>query len=146
MSSLDIHYHLFIICPKMKSKLLIFELNSNNDDDGPVWIGYGFFSTGSKSVYFDGKALSHTGETESKGNYIDILTEEEYRVSEVKKTGTERLNKPKRKIYIEEKAIKEFLTLNDLPLLPGEFIVYSPIDSQQIISLLNTFNDSIPEE
>lgn len=85
------------------------ELKTGYEDDGPAWIANVTLSKSGRTVYFDGKALKRLSGTGIAGNYYDLETREEYWVSGVKKTGTNRHRFGSGIILIEESAITEFM-------------------------------------
>lgn len=60
----------------MKSEIIYVELKSGYSDNGPAWIGKGFYSKSGQSIYFNNQ-LFKKGSGIS-GNYYDIETGDEY--------------------------------------------------------------------
>ncbi|HEY8936779.1 MAG TPA: hypothetical protein VIM65_16230 [Cyclobacteriaceae bacterium] len=72
----------------MKTELIYVELKTGFSDNGPAWIGNGFYNRTRKTVYFNGQVF-HRG----KGilsNHFDLESGDEYWISGVKKNGTDR--------------------------------------------------------
>lgn len=99
----------------MKAKLIYVELKSGYSDNGPAWIGNGFYNRTRKTVYFNGQVFCRSQST--YGNHIDLETREEYWISGVKKKGTDRHWAGSGIIKIDQSVIAEYLALRGLASL-----------------------------
>ncbi len=93
----------------MGRKLMYVELKSGYSDDGPAWIGYVKTSKSERTLYFNDHAFQR--QAGSMGNYCDLETGEEYWISGVKKTGSNRHFAGRGKIMIDSRAVEEYLAL-----------------------------------
>ena len=77
---------------------------------GPAWIGHVRASKSGKTLYFNGRALGHSGSHGIAGNHFDCETSEEFWVSGPKKNGQDRLfgSAP---VMIARDAVDEYLAL-----------------------------------
>jgi hypothetical protein len=66
------------------------ELKSGHDDDGPAWIGRVTFSKSGRSIFYRGRELGRLKGRGVSGNYFDVDTGQEFWVSGVKKSGSNR--------------------------------------------------------
>lgn len=87
------------------------ELKSDCGDSGPAWIARVNASKTGQTIYFNGLALRKLTGGGISGNYIDLMSDDEYWVSGVKKKGTNRHWAGSGLIEIEESALKEFLLI-----------------------------------
>jgi hypothetical protein len=115
----------------MKPRLLYVELKSGYADNGPAWIGKGFFSKTGRTIYFNGKAF--------KGGRIgsihfEILTGDSYWISGVKKDTNDRHWSGAGRIMVDKNILSEYLSLVGLPALPKSR--YEVVE----------FDNSIPKE
>ncbi len=91
----------------MINNLMYIELKTGYSDDGPAWIGYVKTSKTLKTIYFNGHAFQkYTG---FYSNYIDIENGDEYWISGLKKNECNRHWAGHGKIYIDSRAIEEYL-------------------------------------
>ena len=91
----------------MKAELIYVELKSGYSDNGPAWIGNGFYNRSRKTIYFNGQVFCRSkGIT---GNHIDLQTGEEYWISGVKKDGTDRHWAGSGLIKIDNHIIDDYL-------------------------------------
>lgn len=100
----------------MKSDIIYVELKSGYSDNGPAWIGKGFYSKSGQSIYFNNKVFKRGSGI--SGNYYDIETMNEYWISGVKKDGTDRHWAGNGKIMIDISILPEYLQIinaNELP-------------------------------
>jgi len=97
--------------------LKYIELKTGHAHDGPAWIARVKYSKSGRTVYFDGKALKRVRKGGTSGNHLDVTTGEEYWVSAVKKTGTERHRDGSGIIRIEAAAVGQYLRLKGKPEL-----------------------------
>lgn len=99
----------------MKPELIYVELKSGYSDNGPAWIGNGFYNRTRKTVYFNGQVFCRS--KGSSGNHIDLETGEEYWISGIKKNGTDRHWTGSGVVKIDKSVIDEYLQLRDLTSL-----------------------------
>jgi len=93
----------------MKTEMRYIELKTGFSDDGPAWIAPAAFSKTGKTVYFNNHAfIRYNG---ISGNYADIETGEEYWISGVKRTGSNRCPWSRDKITVARNVLDEFLAL-----------------------------------
>lgn len=100
----------------MKSEIIYVELKTGYSDNGPAWIGKGFYSKSGQSIYFNNKVFKRGSGI--SGNYYDIETMNEYWISGVKKDGTDRHWAGNGKIMIDKSTLAEYLQIinaNELP-------------------------------
>ncbi len=93
----------------MKSQLIYVELKTGYNDNGPAWIGKGFFSKTSQTIYFNGQVFKKGNGI--SGNHFDLKNGNEYWISGVKKNGTDRHVNGSGIIQIDESIIGEYLNL-----------------------------------
>ncbi|MCD9014427.1 hypothetical protein [Parachryseolinea silvisoli] len=99
----------------MKAELIYVELKTGYGDNGPAWIGNGFYNRTRKTVYFNGQVFCRSQGI--SGNHIDLETREEYWISGVKKKGTDRHWAGSGTIMIDESVIVDYLELRGLTSL-----------------------------
>ena len=104
-----------------KRELMYIELKTGYSDNGPAWISHVTFSKTGRTIYFNGKALKRIQGGGIAGNYYEVETGNEYWVSGVKKTGTNRHWAGAGKIQLDVNAVDEFL----------QHIGQSEVDSKQ---------------
>lgn len=100
----------------MKSEIIYVELKSGYSDNGPAWIGKGFYSKSGQSIYFNNQLFKKG--LGISGNYYNIETRDEYWISGVKKDGTDRHWAGNGKIMIDKSILPEYLQIlntNELP-------------------------------
>jgi len=100
---------------------MYIELKTGYSDNGPAWISHVTFSKTGRTIYFNGKALKRIQGGGIAGNYYEVETGNEYWVSGVKKTGTNRHWAGAGKIQLDVNAVDEFL----------QHIGQSEVDSKQ---------------
>ncbi len=106
----------------MKAELIYVELKTGYSDNGPAWIGNGFYNRTRKTVYFNGNVLCRSKGI--SGNHFDLETGEEYWISGVKKNGSDRHSAGAGTIEIDESVIGEYLTLRGLTsLTKGKYVI-----------------------
>jgi hypothetical protein len=93
----------------MKSEIIYVELKSGYSDNGPAWIGKGFYSKSGQSIYFNNQLLKKGSGI--SGNYHDIETGDEYWISGVKKNGEDRHWAGNGKIMIDKSILPEYLQI-----------------------------------
>jgi hypothetical protein len=99
----------------MKSRLLYVELKTGYNDNGPAWIGKGYFSKTGRTIYFNGKAFKGG---RIGGIHSEILTGNHYWISGVKKDTTDRHWAGSGRIVVDKTILTEYLALIDLKELP----------------------------
>jgi hypothetical protein len=99
----------------MKSDLIYVELKTGFSNNGPAWIGNGFYNRTRKTVYFNGHVFCRSQGI--SGNHIDLETGEEYWISGVKKKGTDRHWAGSGTIKIDENVVDDYLKLRGLTSL-----------------------------
>ena len=75
----------------------------------PAWISHVTFSKSGRTIYFNGKSLKRSIHGGISGNYYELGSGDEYWVSGVKKTGTNRHWAGSGKIQLDVKVVGEFL-------------------------------------
>jgi hypothetical protein len=106
----------------MTAELIYVELKTGYSDNGPAWIGNGFYNRTRKTVYFNGHVFCRSQGI--SGNHIDLETGEEYWISGVKKKGTDRHWAGSGTIEIDESVVEEYLTLRGLTsLTKGKYAI-----------------------
>lgn len=70
--------------------MMYVELKSGHGDSGPAWIGRARFSKSGLSVFYRGRELRRLKGRGVSGNYVDVETGEEFWVSGVKRSGSNR--------------------------------------------------------
>lgn len=104
----------------MKAELIYVELKTGYGDNGPAWIGNGYYNRTRKTVYFNGQVFGRSQGI--SGNHIDLENGEEYWISGVKRGGGDRHWAGSGTIQIDECVVEEYLTLRGLTTLPnGKF-------------------------
>ena len=91
----------------MQTALRYIELKTGYSDNGPAWIAQVTFSKSGRTIYFNCRELRRFNVT--SGNHYDAETGEEYWVSGVKKSGTNRHPCGRGKIMVQRGALEEFL-------------------------------------
>ena len=71
-------------------RLMYLENKSEADDRGNARIGWVTFSKTGRSIYYRGRQFQRIKGGGVAGNYFDVETGDEYWISGVKKTGTNR--------------------------------------------------------
>lgn len=90
---------------------MYIELKSGYADDGPAWIGEVTFSKTGRTIYFNNQSFKSIGGTGISGNYMDLITGDEYWISGVKKDGTDRHWAGTGSIMIQEDIIPTYLEI-----------------------------------
>lgn len=125
----------------MKPEILYVELIDDTSHKGPAWIGYGYFNRTRKTLYFNGRILRKGRGIIS--NYIDILSNEGFWVSSVKKNGEDRHWAGSGKITIDETAIEEYLKIIDEFELPKNKFLVSQLNNIPKVELANQLENQI---
>lgn len=87
------------------------ELKTGYSDNGPAWIANVNLSKSGNTIYFNGMALKSIGGAGIQGNYLDSATRDEYWITGIKKSGSNRHSSGTGKIQVEQAAVSEFLEL-----------------------------------
>lgn len=103
----------------MDRKLLYVELKTGYSDDGPAWIGYVKTSKTGRTLYFNNHAFQK--QTDYNSNYVDVENGDEYWITGVKKRESNRHWDGHGVIWIDQRAVKEFLTLTGEDKLPNGY-------------------------
>ncbi|MFN8334719.1 MAG: hypothetical protein U0U09_06290 [Cyclobacteriaceae bacterium] len=134
----------------MKPELIYVELKSGYSDNGPAWIGNGFYNRTRKTIYFNGQVFCRS--KGSSGNHIDLETGEEYWISGIKKNGTDRHWAGSGVVKIDKSVIDEYLELRNLTSLTKgkyEIVTLDNIPARETSEKLENsrpvhdFNDSL---
>ncbi len=119
--------------------LMYIELKSGYQDNGPAWIGYVKTSKSGKTIYFNDHAFQRCNGC--SGNFINVETGEEYWISGVKKSDSNRHWAGSGKITIDRRAVEGYLRLIGLRELPkSQFTVADIPDRfpvERVSKLLN---------
>lgn len=108
----------------MKAEIIYVELKSGFSDNGPAWIGKGFYTSTRKTVYFNGQ-LFKRGKGIA-GNHFNQQNGDEYWISGVKKDGTDRHWAGGGKITLDQQSVDEYLQIISKKELPKhKFIIES---------------------
>lgn len=118
----------------MPSALLFFELKTGFANNGPAYIGYAARSKSGRTLFFNGKAFRKSTRC-SSGNFFEIESEEEYWISGVKGTGTDRLHGANGPTYVDRQALAELLDRKGWTSLPSGFEVF---DAARNLSMQQT--------
>lgn len=73
-----------------RTRMMYIELKSGHGDKGPAWIGRVTFSKSGRSIFYRERELRRLKGRGVSGNYLDVGTREEFWVSGVKKSGSNR--------------------------------------------------------
>lgn len=98
----------------MHSEILYVELKTGYNDNGPAWVGRGFFSRTGRTLYFNGMAFSKANV--AQGNFF--CNGDHYWISGIKKQGTNRHMFGKGKILVDKSVADEFLKIICKDTLP----------------------------
>ncbi|MCB5372976.1 mannose-1-phosphate guanylyltransferase [Amedibacillus dolichus] len=123
----------------MIHNLMYIELKTGYCDDGPAWIGYVKTSKTKNTIYFNNHAFQKS--IGNYSNYVDIENGDEYWISGLKKKESNRHWAGHGKIMIDQRAVKEYLTLineQELPLHLFEIIkIEDTFPIERVHKLLN---------
>lgn len=111
----------------MKSEIIYVELKSGYSDNGPAWIGKGFYSKSGQSIYFNNQLFKRGSGI--SGNYYDIETGDEYWISGVKKDGTDRHWAGNGKIMIDKSILSEYLQIINATELPKNKFEFTDLNN-----------------
>ena len=119
------------------------ELKSGYNDDGPAWIGNVKESKSGRTLYFNDHAFQKYNGI--SGNYFDIESGEEYWISGIKKSGSDRHWAGKGQIIIDRKVVDEYLKIIGKAELDERRFIIKEIDNvfpvDRIREILNKEND-----
>ena len=101
---------------KMNNQLMYIELKTGYSDDGPAWIGFVKTSKTGNTIYFNDHAFQK--QTGYYSNYVDIENGDEYWISGVKRTGSNRHPCGGGVILVESRAVEAYLDLIGKKELP----------------------------
>jgi len=93
---------------------MYIEDKSDQNGRGEAWIGKVEFSKTGQTVYFNNQAFKKMESVGISGNFYDLETGDEYRISGVKKNGQDRHWAGGGKINIDEQVIEEYLSIVNL--------------------------------
>jgi len=103
----------------MQPEMRYIELKTGYNDDGPAWIARVTFSKTGRTVYFNGRKLQRLNV--GSGNHYDKETLEDFWVSGVKKSGSNRHTWGRGKIMVQRDVLEEFLAWTGQKTLNTEF-------------------------
>lgn len=104
----------------MKAELIYVELKTGFSDNGPAWIGNGFYNRTRKTVYFNGQVFHRDKGISS--NHFDLQSGDEYWISGVKKDGADRHWAGSGIVKIDRGVVDDYLKLRGLTsLTKGKF-------------------------
>lgn len=83
------------------------ELKTGYSDDGPAWISFVKTSKTGNTIYFNDHAFQK--QTGYYSNYVDIENGDEYWISGVKRTGSNRHQCGRGRIQIDSRAVEAYL-------------------------------------
>jgi len=123
------------------SVLKYIEKCTGTNHNGPAWIAHVQTSKSGRTIYFNGRALQHSGGGGSLGNHYDLQTGDSYWVSGVKKRGSNRHWAGSGHILVEESAVSELLALTGQAALDKSVYRVTadlpPTDPQKFTELQN---------
>ena len=89
-------------------RLMYIECKTGHSDSGPARVGWVTFSKTHRTVYYGGKAYQRIKGGGIAGNYFETDSGDEYWISGVKKSGSNRHIWGSGAIEIDEDAIDEY--------------------------------------
>ena len=126
----------------LRTELKYIELKGEFSDNGPAWIGLVSFSKSGKTIYFDGKAFQSLTGTGISGNYFDLETSNEYWISGVKKNMTDRHQLGSGKIFVEKRALAEYLKVIRRTELPKSGYKLTEVNTEKPIERIHDLQNS----
>ncbi len=127
----------------MALELMYVERKSGCADDGPAWIGYVKTSKSGRTVYFNDHAFARWNGI--AGNFVDVETGDEYWISGVKRKGSNRHSAGRGKIYIDRRAVGDYLAWTGRSELPARsFEVVDIEDRFPVERICGLLNDQKP--
>lgn len=128
----------------MTTELIYVELKTGYSDNGPAWIGNGFYNRTRKTIYFDGHVFCRSQGI--SGNHIDLETGQEYWISGVKKKGTDRHWSGSGTIEIDESVVEEYIALRGLTsLTKGKYVIVK-LDNEPAKGISKELENRKPSE
>ncbi|MEH6764380.1 MAG: hypothetical protein V7655_07765 [Aequorivita antarctica] len=121
----------------MRTEIKYLELKSGFSGNGPAWIGLVSFSKSGKTIYFDGKAFQRMGSARIQGNFMDILSGDEYWISGVKKDLSDRHKFGGGKVFVEKRILSEYLKIIGQTELPKTDFVLTEVNIEIPVERLN---------
>jgi hypothetical protein len=115
----------------MKRELIYVELKTGFNDNGPAWIGNGFYNRTRKTVYFNGHVFCRGNGVGS--NHFDLETGEEYWISGIKKRDSNRHWAGSGAMEIDESVVEEYLALRGWASLPRTNYVVVKLNNEPAI-------------
>ncbi len=115
--------------------LMYIELKTGYNDDGPAWIGYVKTSKSKKTIYFNDHAFQKA--IGNYANYYDLETDDEYWISGVKQSESNRHWAGKGKIMIDRRAVPEYLKLIKEEQLPAHLFEVVELEDKFPIERIN---------
>ena len=119
----------------MKKEIRYVELKTGYNDNGPAWIGLVGSSATGRTLYFQDKAFQRV--RGCAGNYIDIETGEEYWISGVKRTGSNRHWAGNGKIQLDRNLENEYLRITNQSKIDQGKITLVDIPKEYPVERLN---------
>ncbi len=119
----------------MIKDLMYIELKTGYSDNGPAWIGYVKTSKSKKTIYFNDHAFQK--ETGYYSNYVDIENGDEYWISGIKKSESNRHWAGSGKIQIDRRAVDEYLKLIGEKELPQNLFTVVDIEDRFPVERIN---------
>lgn len=129
----------------MKAEIIYVELKSGFADNGPAWIGKGFYTSSRKTVYFNGQVFKRGKGI--AGNHFDQQNGDEYWISGVKKDGTDRHWAGGGKIILDQQSVDEYLKIINKKELPkNKFNVEELIQAPNKVLAVELENEKLQPE
>ena len=123
----------------MRSKLVYVELKTGYNDDGPAWIGKGFFSKTGRTIYFNGHAFSR--HSRSGGNHYEVLSGDYYWISGVKKKANDRHWAGGGKVKIDREVVDKYLEVTKFSTLSESNYEIVELNNTPPVKALNEFQN-----
>lgn len=121
----------------MRTEIKYVELKSGFSGNGPAWIGLVSFSKSGKTIYFDGKAFQRMGSARIQGNFMDIISGDEYWISGVKKDLSDRHRFGGGKVFVEKRILSEYLKIIGQTELPKTDFILTEVSIEIPVERLN---------
>jgi hypothetical protein len=129
----------------MKAEIIYVELKSGFSDNGPAWIGKGFYTSSRKTVYFNGQVFKRVKGI--AGNHFDQQNGDEYWISGVKKDGTDRHWAGGGKIILDQQSVDEYLkVINEKELPKNKFNIEELIQAPNKALAVELENEKLQPE
>ena len=127
----------------MISKIMYIELKTGYNDDGPAWIGYVKASRTMRTVYFNDRAFRKS--VGNGANFYDIETGEEYWISGIKKSESNRHPAGRGVINIDSRAAEEFMSITGISELKPSMFNIIDIEDNFPIERINRLENGLSE-